>query len=43
MVDDLGKKVKRNQERLDSEANPAFLPDDQVRGQLLVIFSCHWQ
>lgn len=30
MVDDLGKKVKRNQERLDSEANPAFLPDDQV-------------
>lgn len=32
MVDDLGKKVKRNQERLDSEANPAFLPDDQVNG-----------
>ncbi len=31
MVDDLGKKVKRNQERLDSEANPAFLPEDQVR------------
>lgn len=30
MVDDLGKKVKRNQERLDSEANPAFLPDDQA-------------
>ena len=30
MVDDLGKKVKRNQDRLDSEANPAFLPDDQV-------------
>lgn len=30
MVDDLGKKVKRNQERLDSEANPSFLPDDQV-------------
>lgn len=33
MVDDLGKKVKRNQERLDSEANPAFLPDDQVGKQ----------
>ena len=30
MVDDLGKKVKRNQDRLDSEANPSFLPDDQV-------------
>lgn len=30
MVDDLGKKVKRNQDRLDSEANPAFLPDDQA-------------
>lgn len=30
MVDDLGKKVKRNQERLDSEANPAFLPEDQA-------------
>ena len=35
MVDDLGKKVKRNQERLDSEANPAFLPDDQVGSTLL--------
>lgn len=35
MVDDLGKKVKRNQERLDSEANPAFLPDDQVGRQAI--------
>ena len=39
MVDDLGKKVKRNQERLDSEANPAFLPDDQV-GSSLVTALC---
>lgn len=40
MVDDLGKKVKRNQERLDSEANPSFLPDDQVTSHTALLSAC---